>query len=296
TEMTDTDTTTTGTTTKATTTPLNTTVFKTTSGNGTQTSVSSHTTASPATGTTANFQSSNSSAGNTATTKGTAAPVSSSTAISHANATTNSSNLGTTTIIISSTVPTSSTEGNRSSSSTHLTAVSPATGTTTNFHGSPEPSEATVQLLLRIRLSFLILNRSFNESLRDPTSKEYGALSHTVLIIFERVFGCASCAGGQSYRGCSELSFSQGSVRVQATLLFEQGNDTITGDSAGQQLKNSLGQGGFIMDLQLGSIRSSVEMTSPAPASAVPGWAIALLVLVCILLLLSILTCLLLVS
>ncbi|NXS75003.1 MUC1 protein, partial [Pandion haliaetus] len=336
TEMTTTDTTTTETTMettiKMTTTPLtttlNVTISKNTSGNRTQTSVSSYTTVFPATGNTTNFQSSNSSAGR-ATANSTAVPVSSSTAISHTNTTANSSSwvspFGTNTASNSSAVPssaagagtvipTSSTKGNESSS----TQVIPTWRTSVTAEGSmaprqtptallgssssPNPSKTTallptaVQLLLRIPLSFRILNRSFNDSLRDPTSKEYRSLSHTVLTMFEYVFGCASCIGGRTYKGCSKLRFSQGSVEVQSTLVFGHGNDTVTSNAAEQQLRNSLDQNGFIMDLQLASIRSTVDMDSPAPVPVVPGWAIALLVLVCILLLLSILTCLLMAS
>lgn len=199
------------------------------------------------------------------------------------------------------------------------------------------------------------------------------------------------------------LAGSQGSVEVQSTLVFGHGNDTVASDAAEQQLRRSLDQDGFIMDLQLASIQSERELraggtrggaqspvgllwgalqalphpsrgghpglpvgqahgfatggasqfpsacggqhwedhqdpmeegssphapsrgslravcpgqprgsaqwsrrssgplsgtvvTSPAPVPVVPDWAIALLVLVCILLLLSILTCLLMVS
>ncbi|KAM9623307.1 mucin-1 isoform 6-T6 [Morphnus guianensis] len=312
-------------TTTPTTTTLNVTISKNTSGNGTQTSVSSYTTVFPATGNTTNFQSSNSSAGNT-TANSTAVPVSSSTAMSRTNTTANSSNwvphFGIKTTSSSSAVPTSatgggtviptsSTKGNESSSTqvvptwrTSVTAqgsMAPRQTPTAvlGSSGSPNPHKTTallptaVQLLLHISLSFRIINRSFNESLRDPTSKEYRSLSHTVLTMFEYVFGCASCVGGQTYKGCSELRFSQGSVEVQSTLVFGHGNDTVTSDAAEQQLRNSLDQNGFIMDLQLASIQSTVDVASPAPVPMVPDWAIALLVLVCILLLLSILTCLL---
>ncbi|XP_075381239.1 mucin-1 isoform X1 [Mycteria americana] len=312
--------TTTETTTPPTTTAPNITISKNTSSNGTETSVSSNTTAFPATGNTTNFQSSNSSAGN-ATANSTAVPISSSTAVSHANASANSSNwvppFSTNTTNSSSmvptsptgggmVVPTSSTKGNGSSGA----QVVPTWKTSVTVQGStaprqtptavlgssssPNPSKATVQMLLRVLLSFRILNRSFNESLRDPTSKEYRSLSHTVLTMFESVFGCASCMSRQTYKGCSELRFSEGSVEVQSTLVFGHGNGTITSDAAEQQLRNSLDQNNFIMGLQLASIQSTVEVTSPAPVPVVPDWAIALLVLVCILLLLSILTCLLL--
>ncbi|KAM9623302.1 mucin-1 isoform 1-T1 [Morphnus guianensis] len=279
-------------TTTPTTTTLNVTISKNTSGNGTQTSVSSYTTVFPATGNTTNFQSSNSSAGNT-TANSTAVPVSSSTAMSRTNTTANSSNwvphFGIKTTSSSSAVPTSatgggtviptsSTKGNESSSTqvvptwrTSVTAqgsMAPRQTPTAvlGSSGSPNPHKTTallptaVQLLLHISLSFRIINRSFNESLRDPTSKEYRSLSHTVLTMFEYVFGCASCVGGQTYKGCSELRFSQGSVEVQSTLVFGHGNDTVTSDAAEQQLRNSLDQNGFIMDLQLASIQSEWEL------------------------------------
>ncbi|XP_054035111.1 mucin-1 [Dryobates pubescens] len=99
--------------------------------------------------------------------------------------------------------------------------------------------------------------------------------------------------GRQTYKGCSELQFSQGSVLVQSTLVFGHGNGTASGSAAEQQLRSSLDPNGFVMDLQLADIQSAVEVTSPAPVPVVPDWAIALLVLVCLLLLLSILTCLL---
>ncbi|XP_009320180.1 PREDICTED: mucin-1, partial [Pygoscelis adeliae] len=295
-------------------------ISKNGSSNGTQTSVSSHTTVFPATGNTTYFQSSSSSAGNT-TANSTAVPISSSTAISHTNATANSSNwvthFGTNTTNSTSVVPTSptgggtviptsSTKGNGSSSTqvtptqkTPVTAVGSTAPrqTPTAVQGSssgPNPSKTTTaQLLLRVLLSFHILNRSFNESLHDPMSKDYRSLSHTVLTMFQYVFGCATCMGRQTYKGCSELRFSQGSVAVQSTLVFGHGNGTMTSDTVAQQLKDKLDQNNFIMDLQLARIQSTVEVMSPAPAPVVPDWAIALLVLVCILLLLSILTCLL---
>ncbi|KAM6039251.1 mucin-1 isoform 1-T2 [Chlamydotis macqueenii] len=329
TESTTTDTTTTETTTETTviltTAAPNVTISKNTSGNRTQASISSHTTVFPATGNTTNFQSSNSSAGHT-TAKSTAVPISTSAAVSRANVTmngswvtpfsTNTPNSSTavpTSLVGGGTViPTSGTRGEGSSSSaqvipTQKTSVT-TQGTTAagwtptavpGSGGSPSPSRAAaplptaVQLLLPVPLSFRILNRSFNESLRDPVSKEYQSLSHAVLAMFEHVFGCASCMGGQSYKGCSELRFSQGSVAVKSTLVFGRGNDTITSDTAEQRLRNSLDQNGFVMDLQLASIQSTAEVTSPAPVPGVPDWGIALLVLVCILLLLSILTCLL---
>ncbi|XP_062453570.1 mucin-1 [Rhea pennata] len=179
------------------------------------------------------------------------------------------------------------------------TQGSPAPGKATTAvlvgSGTPNPSKAAVltpvvvQLLLSIPLSFHILNKNFSESLLDPTSKEYVSLSQSVLAVFESVFGCVQCNNQQAYKGCSELRFSQGSVMVQSNLVFERGNGSTTSNTVEKQLKNSLDSNGFIMDLQLDNIQSAPDTTSPVPAPAVPGWAIALLVLVSILVLLSIL-------
>ncbi|XP_025970881.2 mucin-1 [Dromaius novaehollandiae] len=176
-------------------------------------------------------------------------------------------------------------------------SAAPGKATTSVLAGSgvPNPSKAAglptlgIQLLLRVPLSFRILNRNFSESLLNPTSKEYVSLSQSVLAMFKSVFGCAKCASRQAYQGCSELRFSHGSVVVQSDLVFERGNGSVTVNAAEKQLKNSLDPNGFIMGLQLDNIRSAADENSPAPASAVPAWAIALLVLVCILVLLSIL-------
>ncbi|XP_068519271.1 mucin-1 [Anas acuta] len=163
--------------------------------------------------------------------------------------------------------------------------------------GGPNPSKAAalpptvVQLLLRVPLSFRILNRNFSQSLLDPTSKEYRSLSRSVLTMFESVFGCTSCMGRQTYKGCSELRFSQGSVAVQSTLVFGHSEDSVTSDSAEKKLRSQLDSNGYIMDLQLADIQSGVEVTAPVEQPQVPDWAIALLVLVCVLLLLSILIC-----
>ncbi|NXF42137.1 MUC1 protein, partial [Nyctibius bracteatus] len=285
--------------------------------NGTQTFIPSRTTIFPPATNTTNFQ-----PGNISTTKSTMVPIS---AIPNANSSKWDTPLGTNATDSSSAGPTfptgaggtvltiSSANGNGNGSTRVIPtwkssvaaqgSTAPTQTPTTMLGGgtAPHPSRATavlptaVQLLLRVPLSFRILNRSFNESLRDPASVEYRRLSHAVLTMFEYVYGCGSCAGREVYKGCSELQFSQGSVEVQSTLVFGHGDATVASDVAEQRLRDSLDQNGFVMDLQLASIRSTAEVMSPAPVPVVPDWAIALLVLVCILLLLSILTCLLMV-
>ncbi|NXH96538.1 MUC1 protein, partial [Pachycephala philippinensis] len=276
---------------------------RSTGGSRPQTSVFSYVSVFPGTNTT-NFQPSNRSVSNS-----TVVRVLSSPAIPHINATSNSSSwvphAGTNGSSAAPTVD-GSTKGNGSTSAqvfpTRITSEGSTAPRQTPTRGGPNPSKTTgqlpaaVQLLLRVPLSFRIINRSFNESLRDPASEEYRSLSRTVLGMFEHVFGCAGCMGTQTYTGCSELRYSPGSVEVQSTLVFGNGSDAVTPDAAEQRLRKSLDQNGFIMGLQLDSIQSSAEVMSPAPVPVVPDWAIALLVLVSILLLVSIFTCLLLMS
>ncbi|XP_005532412.2 PREDICTED: mucin-1 [Pseudopodoces humilis] len=304
-EMETTETTTVEMTTETTTTTLSPNIFpKSTGGSRPRTSVFPYATVFPSINTT-NFQFGNRSRGN-GTSNSTVVPVPSSPAIPHANATSNSSWIPHNGSSAAPTTMDGSTRGNRSTSAqvfpTQITSEGSTAHRQTPTQHGPNPSKTTaqlpaaVQLLVRVPLSFRIINRSFNESLRDPASEEYRSLSHTVLAMFEHVFGCAGCMGTQTYAGCSELRYSQGSVEVRSTLVFGNGSDAVTPDAAERRLRKSLDQNGFIMGLQLDSIQSSTAAMFPAPVPVVPDWAIALLVLVSILLLFSIFTCLLLMS
>lgn len=142
---------------------------------------------------TTNFQFGNHSTGN-ATSNSTVVPVHGSSAIPRVNATSNSSNWASHfDTNSSSATPTmrGSTKGNESTSAqvfpTQITSESSTAPRQTPTQGGPNPSKTTaqlpaaVQLLVRVPLSFRIINRSFNESLRDPASEEYRSLSSTVL-------------------------------------------------------------------------------------------------------------------
>uniref|UniRef100_A0A8C3K1V7 Uncharacterized protein n=1 Tax=Calidris pygmaea TaxID=425635 RepID=A0A8C3K1V7_9CHAR len=196
---------------------------------------------SPTTGNTTNIQSSNSSTGNT-TAKSTAVPTFITTVVSHANATTNDSSwitpVNTNTTNSSSAAPTSpagaatgipvsSTRGNGSSSpqvdptqkppvtSQGSTAPTQTPTAVLASSSSPSPSRAPaplptgVQLLRRVPLSFRIINRSFNESLRDPTSKDYRTLSHTVLTM-------TTCTCRRKSRGKLDLLSTKDSYHPMA--------------------------------------------------------------------------------
>lgn len=142
---------------------------------------------------TTNFKFGNHSMGN-ATSNSTVAPVHSIPAIPHVNTTSNSSSwVPHFSINGSSASPTvdGSTRGNGSTSAqvfpTQITSEGSTAPRQTPTRGGPNPSKTTaqlpaaVQLLVHVPLSFRIINRSFNESLRDPASEEYRSLSSTVL-------------------------------------------------------------------------------------------------------------------
>uniref|UniRef100_A0A493U3J4 SEA domain-containing protein n=1 Tax=Anas platyrhynchos platyrhynchos TaxID=8840 RepID=A0A493U3J4_ANAPP len=81
--------------------------------------------------------------------------------------------------------------------------------------GGPNPSKAAalpptvVQLLLRVPLSFRILNRNFSQSLLDPTSKEYRSLSRAVLTM-------TTCSCRRKSRGKLDLFSTKDSYHPMA--------------------------------------------------------------------------------
>nr|XP_048684541.1 mucin-1 isoform X2 [Caretta caretta] len=111
--------------------------------------------------------------------------------------------------------------------------------------------------------------------------------------MYGKIYGCPTCPNGQNYLGLTDLRFSQGSVVTESVLLYRVSDDTsISAADIEQQLRQRLGRNNSFDGLQLDSIRASfIGTSSPtsAPAPLVPGWGIALLVLVCIGLVLSIL-------
>ncbi|XP_073179569.1 mucin-1-like [Lepidochelys kempii] len=160
----------------------------------------------------------------------------------------------------------------------------------TNTTSTRSPSTTVV---IRISLLFRIVNRIFDNSLLDPNSINYLKLQVTIQIMYGKIYGCPTCPNGQNYLGLTDLRFSQGSVVTESVLLYRVSDDTsISAADIEQQLRQRLGRNNSFDGLQLDSIRASfIGTSSPtsAPAPLVPGWGIALLVLVCIGLVLSIL-------
>uniref|UniRef100_A0A672UW53 SEA domain-containing protein n=1 Tax=Strigops habroptila TaxID=2489341 RepID=A0A672UW53_STRHB len=117
-------------------------------------------------------------------------------------------------------IPTSSTKSSTTQVvPTHRTSVTAPGQTSTVSSGSsdaPQPSIATaVQLLRSIALSFRILNRSFNESLRDPVSEQYRSLSRSVLDM-------TICACRRKTRGKLDLFSTKDSYHPMAEYLQYQ--------------------------------------------------------------------------
>uniref|UniRef100_A0A8C0UL64 Uncharacterized protein n=1 Tax=Cyanistes caeruleus TaxID=156563 RepID=A0A8C0UL64_CYACU len=211
-------------TTETTTTTLLPNIFpKSTGGSQPRTSVFPYATVFPSINTTS-FQFGNRSRGN-GTSNSTVLPVPSSPAIPHANATSNSSWIPHNGSSAAPTTMDGSTRGNRSTSAqvfpTQITSEgSTAPRQTPTQHG-PNPSKTTaqlpaaVQLLVRVPLSFRIINRSFNESLRDPASEEYRSLSRTVLAM-------STCTCRRKSRGKLDLLSQKDSYHPMAEYLQYQ--------------------------------------------------------------------------
>ncbi|XP_063040884.1 mucin-17-like [Engraulis encrasicolus] len=66
-----------------------------------------------------------------------------------------------------------------------------------------------------------ITNRTFDNSLLDPSSDYYKSLAYEVEDLMDTVFNCSACSTSQGYGGTSDISFSKGSlVHVKMTLDF----------------------------------------------------------------------------
>ncbi|KAK9391085.1 mucin-1 [Crotalus adamanteus] len=95
--------------------------------------------------------------------------------------------------------------------------------------------------------------------------------------MYNNLYNCSTCQFG--YIGYTIISFSEGSVAVESQLIFRGSN--IKSESEVEKIlssANTNSTGG----LQLSQVK--VSSTKPTVATeTVPGWGIALLVLVCIL-------------
>nr|KAF6291159.1 mucin 1, cell surface associated [Myotis myotis] len=177
-------------------------------------------------------------------------------------------------------------------------------GPTTSGHTSPSGNTQTVtarsspmsshQLCLNIVpltssnhslsfffLSFRILNLPFNSSLEDPSTNYYQVLQRNVTEWILQIYK------QENFLGSSNVKFRPGSVVVESTLAFREGT-TNANQVAAQFLLDESHEKRYSWVISRLIVDDVSFPSSSRPGSGVPGWGIALLVLVCVLVALAI--------
>uniref|UniRef100_A0A673T7W4 Mucin-1 n=1 Tax=Suricata suricatta TaxID=37032 RepID=A0A673T7W4_SURSU len=167
-----------------------------------------------------------------------------------------------------------------STTSTHQT-----TSTTTKHSVEPATSsdhKTSPQLSIRVSfvfVSFSISNLQFNSSLEDPSTSYFQQLQRNISEWFLQIYE------QKDFLGLSNLKFRPGSVVVDSILAFRQ--DTTTAHEVEARLEQ--GKAAAVTKYHMIiSTRDTSSSSFAQPGSGVPGWGIALLVLVCVLLALAI--------
>ncbi|XP_063173272.1 mucin-1 [Candoia aspera] len=146
--------------------------------------------------------------------------------------------------------------------------------------GAPSTTTtSTPPVPLRIfDVSFHITNKNFSAALENSASREYIELKSKIGSMYNSIYNCSTCSLG--YAGFTLIAFRPGSVAVESQILFQNKDMSARDIEHRLNTADSASRGGLILD------RVTVTSTSPGPTSApktVPGWGIALLVLVSIL-------------
>lgn len=130
-------------------------------------------------------------------------------------------------------------------------------------------------------LSFSIVNLKFTPALEHPSSNYYQKLRKNISDMFLQIYK-------QDFQGLYGIKFSPGSVVVQSTLIFQEG--TTDADKVKKQLiayeKEAATE--YHLNISRVSAHSVSFPSSTQSGSGVPGWGIALLVLISILVALAI--------
>ncbi|XP_067328756.1 mucin-1 [Anolis sagrei] len=196
----------------------------------------------------------------------------------------------------------------------HTTTESPGPSEDTSSTAPTKPSspEETSKPLtaapatVRVSVTFHITNMPFSEELSNPNSKDYTDLKEKIDKMYKAVYVSSAFADSKEYLGFSIISFSSGSVMVNSEVRFRKTDSTSSPEFANRvetSLKNAPKdsyQGMELTDIQAKAITptSAPDTTktdgsgSGSDSGGVPGWGIALLVLVSIILFLLLLYCL----
>nr|XP_019567358.1 PREDICTED: mucin-1 isoform X3 [Rhinolophus sinicus] len=171
------------------------------------------------------------------------------------------------------TTPASHSTRTTASSTDHSTGLPTSPG-----HKTPPQPPLRISVFF---LSFSIFNLPFNSSLEVPSTSYYQELQSKVSQLFLQIYK------QEEFLGSSNVKFRPGSVVVESTLAFREG--TITSDKVEVQFIQHKSEADRY-DLVIGRI-NAYDVSFPfsaRPGSGVPGWGIALLTLVCVLVALTI--------
>uniref|UniRef100_G3TRR4 Mucin-1 n=1 Tax=Loxodonta africana TaxID=9785 RepID=G3TRR4_LOXAF len=147
----------------------------------------------------------------------------------------------------------------------------------TAFEQSRTLSSASTSATSRVSSSAI---PPFNSSLEDPSTNYYQELQRNISNLFSQIYG-------KDYLGLSNIKFSPGSVMVESTLTFREG--TTNADNVEMQLgQHATEAARYNLIISRISAHEVPFSSSAPPGSGVPGWGIALLVLVCVLVALAI--------
>ncbi|GCC19837.1 hypothetical protein chiPu_0018564 [Chiloscyllium punctatum] len=141
-------------------------------------------------------------------------------------------------------------------------------------------------------ITFRIINKNFENALKDKTTPEFKSLSDQVIKALADAYSCSTCSLRSSYEGSEVLLFRQGSVITETKSTFNSDSSVDQG-TVEQQFTAAIKNGTInklqVKDIEVHEIKpSTTTTTTTSQAPIVPGWGIALLVLVCIILLLII--------
>ncbi|KAK2503134.1 hypothetical protein MC885_014978 [Smutsia gigantea] len=121
----------------------------------------------------------------------------------------------------------------------------------------------------------------FNSSLEDPSTNYYQRLQRNISELFLQIYK------QEDFLGLSNIRFRPGSVLVESALAFREG--TTNADNVKTHLVESATEAArYKLIISNISVNDMLFPSSAQSGSGVPGWGIALLVLVCVLVLLAI--------
>ncbi|XP_026096661.1 mucin-1-like [Carassius auratus] len=150
--------------------------------------------------------------------------------------------------------------------------------------------------LYSFSLCMEINNRVFSDVLLNTSSQQYKHLYAEVAGVLDLAFNCSDCDTRETYRGLTNMRFSNGSVIANCTIQFQTIfiNNVVIKYLFLRAIDNKTLVNGLAVNRQYTAEivtpswlfpKSSTPVAEPI-VQGLPGWAIALLVLACIIILL----------